>query len=711
MSLDIKKAILYHQQGQLNEAEELYLNILAKFPEDSGLLQLLGTLYLQKNKVELSKEYLEKSFKINPNNPSTLNNLGNLEKRLKNYDKALNYFQINIDKNNFLGSWLNKSNILLQLQKYKEGLEFIKKAINLYPENTKLRNNYAVFLYNCGFKKECLDIYKDFDAKKIHFNDSYLNYSRILHLNKFYKDALFSINKLIFEESNNIAALKQRFLIYKDLKDLKKAEIDILKAYELNKFDIYTNKTLVEFYVDAKKFDEAITYCDLMISKNIETSYFVMVKISCKIYTGKWEGLIKDLDLFNNKVDDKIMFRPLALKYFNDDAKLQKKNAENYWVQRLKAKQMPEIQKNLLKDEVKTENKIKIGYVSGDIRKHAVFYLIQDLFLYHDKANFEIYVYSLVKQEGPERDKVLKNVDHFFDINDRSNDEIIKLMQSHSLDIAIDLSGYTIYGKSEIFNFDIAKKKINYLGYPGTMGSKSYDYIIADKVIIPEEHKNFYSEKVLYLKENYLPYTPLPFENGFDRKIFNLPEDCFILGCLNRIEKILPNVFNIWMRIMKKHLDAYLALYVTDDKVKTNLKNYCDQNNFDFNRIIFLDHINHIDNLKRISTFDLYLDTYPYNGHTGISDSLFQSCVPTLSLNGNSFASRVSMSLLSTVNLHNLITSSEKEYEEKIDFYCSNRSELKKIRDHLLNYKNKNFNRMKSFTKDFESLMLGLDKS
>ena len=109
--------------------------------------------------------------------------------------------------------------------------------------------------------------------------------------------------------------------------------------------------------------------------------------------------------------------------------------------------------------------------------------------------------------------------------------------------------------------------------------------------------------------------------------------------------------------------------------------------------------------------FDLYLDTFPYNGHTGISDSLFQSCVPTISLNGNSFASRVSMSLLSTLNLHTLITTSEKEYEEKIDFYCLNRSELKKIRDQLLDYKNKNFNRMKSFTKNFEDLMLGLIKS
>lgn len=706
MNPEIKKALSFHQKGKLKEAEDLYLNILSSFPDDSGLLQLLGTLYLQKNNVDLSKKYLEKSFNKDPNNPITLNNLGNLEKRLGAYDKAMEYFQTNINKNNFLGSWINKSNLLLQLGKYQEGLEFIKKAINQYPENTKIRNNYAVFLYNCGFNKECLDIYKDFDEQKIHFTDSYINYSRILYLNKSYEDALFIINNLIFEDGKNIIALRHRFLIYKEINELNKAEQDILSAYKLNNHDLSTNKTIVEFYLDTKNFDKAMPYCDLMISKNTEISFFLMAKITCKIHLGLWNGLLDELNLLENKIDDKIIFRPLALRYFNDNAEIQKKNAENYWFQRLKTKQHSGIKKYFSESE--TKNKIKIGYISGDFRKHAVFNLIQDLFLNHDKSVFEIYAYSLFKQDGPEREKVSRHVNFFYDIDDKSNDEIVKLIQSHSLDIVIDLAGYTMLGKPEIFNSDIAKIKINYLGYPGTMGSKNYDYIIADHTIIPVEHKNFYSEKVLYLKENYQPFTPIPLESDFDRSTFNLPQDGLILGCMSRIEKILPNIFNIWMEIMKKHLDTYLALYIIDTKVKNNIKNYCNKNNFDFERIIFLDHINHLDNLKRISMFDLYLDTFPYNGHTGISDSLFQSCVPTISFNGNSFASRVSMSLLSSLNLQNLITTSEQEYQKKIDFYCSNRTELKKIKDYLLKHKNKNFNRMKSFTKDFESLMLSL---
>ena len=189
------------------------------------------------------------------------------------------------------------------------------------------------------------------------------------------------------------------------------------------------------------------------------------------------------------------------------------------------------------------------------------------------------------------------------------------------------------------------------------------------------------------------------------RSEFDLPEDKFILGCFSRIEKILPNIFDIWMKVLIKNKDAKLALCIQDERVKNNIKMYCNKNQFNFSQIIFLNNLDHKENLKRISTFDLYLDTFPYNGHTAISDSLFQSCVPTISYTGNSFASRVSYSLLKYLKLENLITYNEDEYFNKIDYYCSNRNELKKIKEYLINFKENNKDRMKKFTKDFEKII------
>jgi predicted O-linked N-acetylglucosamine transferase (SPINDLY family) len=207
------------------------------------------------------------------------------------------------------------------------------------------------------------------------------------------------------------------------------------------------------------------------------------------------------------------------------------------------------------------------------------------------------------------------------------------------------------------------------------------------------------------MPEIYQPFSPKNFEIKNNRTDYGLPENAFILGCFSRIEKILPNIFNIWMKVLNKHSDAYLALCINSQKVINNINKYCEENNYDFNRIIFLKSIDHEDNLIRVSNFDLYLDTFPYNGHTGISDSLFQSCVPTISITGNSFASRVSCSLLRSLKLEKLVTYSEKDYFDKILYYCSNREELKKIKKYLIDYKKNNLNRMSKFTSDFEKLV------
>ena len=708
MNNDIKKAIDFHKIGELDKAEELYLSLIDK-KNDSALLNLLGTLYLQKEKYELSKKYLKKSFDIDPTNPSTLNNLGILEKKLKNQIKAAEYFEINIEKNNFLNSWVNKSNILLENKDFKEGLIFSKRAIVNYPKNIKIRSNYAIFLFNCGYKNESLNIYNEFDNEKLHSVDSLINYSNILFQVRDYKNALTVINQLLFIEKKNLNGLILRHQIYKITLDNLRAEEDILLALTIDKSNLLTNKTLVEFYIDINKHEKAIPYCDLMINAEMEKIFFFNKRIICKIYLGMWKGLINDLDIFNKslKIDNSFM-NPLFIKYLNDDPSMQKKITEEYWINKTKENYLYKVDFNA--DHHKNKSKIRLGYFSGDFRDHAVFQLIQDLLLNHNKDSFEIFAYSSFKKEGPSRNKIIEYVDHFFDIDDKSDEDTINLIKSHSLDVAIDLSGHTKYSNSDFFEFDIAKIKINYLGFPGTMGTTKYDFILADKFIIPEQHKSYYTESVIYLPENYQPYSPIPFDFDIKRSNFDLPNNIFILGCFSRIEKILPNVFDIWMNILKKHKDSYLALCINSDIVKNNINIYCQENEFDFNRIIFLEPIKHIENLKRMSTFDLYLDTYPYNGHTGISDSLFQSCVPTISFTGNSFASRVSLSLLNTLNLSKLITSNEKEYFDKIDYFCSNRNELKMIKDYLIDYKSKNLNRMIKFTEDFENLMLNLIK-
>tara|TARA_B100001248_G_scaffold111159_1_gene83021 strand:- start:499 stop:2637 length:2139 start_codon:yes stop_codon:yes gene_type:complete len=706
---DLDRALSLHRQGRLEEAEKIYLNILKKDKNNPEILQLVGTVNLQIKKYKISEEYFLKSLSEDKNNPSTLNNLGLLYKEIGNYEKSINYFEINIEKNSFEQSWVNKSNILLEYKKFHEGLEFTKKALIRFPKNRKIKNNLAVFYFECGYQKESLNIYNEFDKDKLHFTDSYLNYVNILIKINNYSEALKILNSLIFTDPRNQNALRTRSFIYKNSLEFKKAEDDLLQAIKIDKLNFLNNKMLVEIYIEQDEYQKAITSCDLMINMNIETNFFLPKKIFCKMKLGIFSNLKYDLDVFNDDLDENnSSIDPLSIKYINDDGYFQKKIAENYWDRKPKNNYLSKVSNENNIDKFKT--KIRIGYFSGDFKDHAVFQLIQDLFLHHDKSNFEIYAYSTFKKEGFPRDKIIKNVDKFYDIDDLTDEEIFKLVVSHTLDIAIDLSGYTGNSKSHLFEYNISKIKINYLGFPGTMGTSKYDYIIADQNIIPKNSLNFYSEKVLYMPEVYQPFSPRIFDFKIERTEFNLPENVFIIGCFSRIEKILPNIFDIWMKVLKKYEDVYLALCIKNENVVKNVIYYCKENNFNFNQILFLKTIEHKDNLRRMSTFNLYLDSFPYNGHTGISDSLFQSCVPTISLTGNSFASRVSFSLLKSLKLDQFITYNENEYMKKIEYYCENREELFKIREYLINHKKNNINRMKKFTKDFEMLILSTIK-
>ena len=704
MNEELNKAIKFHRKGDLEKAEKIYLEILNLDKKNSYLLQLIGTLYLQKKNYNLSEKYLLDSLEQDPKNPGTLNNLGILKKNTKDFDKSLEYFELNIEKNNFLNSWVNKSNLLLESERYNEGLNFSEEALRNYPKQPKILNNFAIFLFKCGFQNEALKTYEKLDLEKLHSEESYINYCNLLIEINNLNLALNVINKLLFINENNLEGLRKRHYINKLLLKFEEAEKDLLKALEINELNFLTNKMLVELYIDFKKFDKSLIYCNLMIAKGIEKDFFISKIIISKIYSGNWDGLNNDLIKFNKNLNHNCShINPLFLKYLNDDPLFQKKFSENFWKNKYKNNYLEKL--CLENKNIKSNSKIRVGFFSGDFRDHAVFHLIQDLFANIDKSKFEIYSYSSFKKEGKERNKIIENSEEFFDLDSQPDDMIVKLLLEHNLDIAIDLSGYTKHNKSHLFEYEISKVKINFLGYPGTMGTNKYNYILADPKIIPKEDSNFYSEKIINMPETYQPHSPIPFDIKYKRSDFNLPEDIFILGCFSRIEKILPNIFDIWMNVLGKFEDVYLALCITNQNIKKNIKIYCDKQKFDFNKIIFLSPINHEDNLKRISTFDLYLDTFPYNGHTGISDSLFQSCVPTISFTGKSFASRVSYSLLSSANLQKLATYNEKDYAEMIEYYCTNRKDLENIREYLIKFKKSNLNRMIKFTQDFEKIL------
>jgi predicted O-linked N-acetylglucosamine transferase (SPINDLY family) len=354
----------------------------------------------------------------------------------------------------------------------------------------------------------------------------------------------------------------------------------------------------------------------------------------------------------------------------------------------------------------KLNKKIRIGYYSADFREHAMSYLLANLFEQHDKSKFELIAFSFGSEKNDEiKNRISNSFDKFVDVNSKSDKEIYKLSKDFKIDIAVDLMGFTQNSRFNIFIQRCAPIQVNYLGYPGTSGANCIDYLIADKILIPKENQKYFSEKIVYMPDSYQVNDSKRkiSDKVFTKKELNLPEDGFVFCCFNQSYKITPYVYDIWMKLLKRVDGSVLWLIKDSDIGSHNLKKEAQKRGVEPDRIIFAEKMSNSEHLARHRLADLFIDTFPYTAHTTCSDALW-SGLPVITKMGESFVSRVSASLLTAIGLPELITKTEKDYEELTFKIARDKSLLNEIKKKL----NKNraikplFN-TKLFTKNIES--------
>ena len=332
------------------------------------------------------------------------------------------------------------------------------------------------------------------------------------------------------------------------------------------------------------------------------------------------------------------------------------------------------------------KKKLIVGYMSNDFYNHATSYLIAGMFELHDRKKFAVYIYSY----GPNDEnyylrKVKKDCDKFTDISKLGDYEAAQKIYSDGVDILVDLKGYTGGSRMEILALRPAPIQISYLGFPGTTGSNFIDYIITDKVVSPPSHKKYYSEKFAYMPDCYQvnDSNRKIASKKYSRENFGLPEKGIIFCCFNRPTKIESKAFSAWITILKKVPGSVLWLWKDNDLMVRNLKKEALKARVDPARLVFSTSLPNDRHLARLGLSDLALDTFVYNGHTTTSDSLWAG-VPVITLKGNHFASRVSASLLTAVGLPELITHSQKEYENLAIELATNPKKLAAIHKSLI---------------------------
>lgn len=346
-----------------------------------------------------------------------------------------------------------------------------------------------------------------------------------------------------------------------------------------------------------------------------------------------------------------------------------------------------------------TNRKIRIGYVSADFCDHATTRLMAEVFELHNHQDFEYYAISHSPNDGSAmRQRVLQAFDHVIEIGEWSDDKAVDYLRALNLDIAVDLKGYTGGSRLGIFARRIAPVQISYLGFPATTGSDFLDYIIGDQWVTPLNSQPEFSEKILQLPHCYQPndskrYLPPQASMNVnnpayqawrkaEREQAGIDEDAVVLCCFNNTYKLHPDVFDVWLNVLKKIDKAIIWLLSDKPHTEQNLKNYAEQHGVAANRIRFAPRSQFETYLTRYLLADIFVDTLAYNAHTTGSDALWMG-LPLVTCRGNAFAARVGESLLNNVGLPQLVTDNLTQYEAKIVELCTDIDQLKKYSQYL----------------------------
>jgi predicted O-linked N-acetylglucosamine transferase (SPINDLY family) len=582
----------------------------------------------QQGALEQARALYERVLKWHPNHFDAVHMLGLVAYQQGHLDRAalLIAKALKIDPDT-ASAHNNYANVLQDQRKLTSALTSYDRAISLAPEYAEAHNNRGDVLQVMGRLPEAL-----------------LSYARALEISPRYAAAFYN-------QGNAFGRLGR----WREAVESYEQALSIAPQYPqalMNRgnalFELRDNEAATQSYSQALSIDPAIPYlAGTLLHVNMQ---------QCKWadYRTQLEALLIDLRAH------KPACLPFPLLALTDDAALHKQVAQAWieteytkpraaWVSTTRAR----------------HKKLRIGYFSGDFRNHPVAYLTAGLFEEHDRSQFEIFAFSFGPDTRDEmRLRLEKAFDHFVDVKDCTDAQLIARAREADLDIAIDLMGLTKGCRPRIFLTRVAPVQMSYLGYPGTTGIAEMDYILVDQTIAEPVDALHYTEKFIRLAHSFQVNDPSrrPSDCVFSRAELGLPPTGFVFCCFNNNYKINPAIFDCWMRMLQSVPGSVLWLRETTEQTVRNLRDEARARGVETTRLVFAGRIESMaDHLARQRAADLFVDAVPYNAHTTASDALWAG-VPVLTCKGRSYASRVGASLLRALDLHELITNNLDEY-------------------------------------------------
>jgi predicted O-linked N-acetylglucosamine transferase (SPINDLY family) len=671
-----------HDLRRFDEALASYAQALRLAPAFAEAHCNRGITLQELKRLDEALSSYDKALKLRPDLAEAYGNRGNALKELKRLDEALaSYDQALKLKPDYAEAYSNRSGVLQGLNRLDEALASCDQALRFKPDYADAHNNRGNALKALKRPAEALASYDQ--ALKLKPDDAEVCSNRAKALEELQRldEALASYDQAVKLKPDYAEVYANRGVVLHRLGRLDEALASYDRALELNPTlaETYGNRGIT--LQEMKRLDEALASYNQAMALKPDLEFLDGTRLYAKMQICDWSSADDQIaDLAGKIQRSEKASPPFAVLALTSSLPIQRKAAE-IWVN---CKHPSNFALGPISKRARHE-KIRLGYFSADFRHHPVSLLTAELFESHDRNRFDVCAFST----GPDaqddmRTRLRRAFDRFYDVRNETDRNVAAQARDLQIDIAIDLGGHTRESRPGIFAMRAAPLQISYIGYLGTMGAEYIDYLIADRTLIPENCRQYYSEKIVYLPSFQANDSKRKIADKiFSRDELGLPDRGFVFCCFNNSYKITPQTFDGWMRILKRVDGSVLFLYADNEWAVANLKKQSAMRGVDSQRLIFGNRMPRPEYLARYRAADLFLDTLPYNAGTTASDALWAG-LPVLTCTGEAFASRVAASLLNAIGLPELITSTQAEYEALAIELATDPEHLEKIRQKLV---------------------------
>jgi protein O-GlcNAc transferase len=704
----MQDALRLRRAGRLSEAAAVYGEILRAEPHHFEALHALGILRFQAGKLDEAERLIGEAVLVNPQAPEAFYNRGSLLLKLNRPEEALNAFAAALAlKPDYAEAMGNRGSALMQLGRYADASADFSGLARLKPQLPQAWVNHAGALVKLTRYEEAHASYgralnlrpDDAEARK--------NRGAVALLLGKVEDALGDAEHGLARNTSDAAfwALRANALAELNRRDEAAASYDRALSLQPAQADVLYNRA--NNLLALRRYGEAAEGYEQTLRIVPNYPYAQGAKGFSKLCSCDWQNLDAERVAVAECVHRGIAVTPyhvLVLTPSPADAFA----AATF----LSAEKYPPSAAPLWNGEIYSHEKIRLAYISANFHDHAVSRLMAGVFEHHDRARFEISAMSLGPGDaGPMRGRLVEAFDRFIDVPHEPAARIAERLRQMEVDIAVDLMGFTEGCRPDILRLRPAPVQVNYLGYPGTLGAAYVDYIVADPVVLPQEQFAFYAENVVHLPHSYLPGGAMRTiaERAPSRSEAGLPENGFVFCCFNHFYKITPELFEIWMRLLRQVEKSVLWLSSSDARAMANLKHEAQARGVHPDRLVFAPFAKRDeDHLARLQLADLFLDTLPYNAHATASDALWAG-VPVLTAMGQGFPGRVGASLLRATGLEEMIAPSLSLYESMALEIAGNSDALSILKTKLARNREQSalFDTAR-FTRDLESAFVAM---